>query len=108
MPLYDVRSVHFPYVIKEVEKGKFVVLNREYKPLGFNKRDYVKYEDYPIISKITGLGPSTRNKLAYDGKGEGNMIYLYDDGCVPTQSKKHMDSYLEKLRILAKCKIEDK
>ena len=55
MPLGDFRSVYFPYCIKKQDDGSYIVLNREYKPLGFNSREHFNYEDYPISSKIKGL-----------------------------------------------------
>lgn len=48
MPLNDFRSVHLPYCIKKLPSGAYVVLNREYKPLGFKTREHVDYEAYPI------------------------------------------------------------
>ncbi len=66
MPLGDFRSV-LPSCTKKLDDGAFVILNREYKPLGFNSRTLVKYEDYPICSKIEGLTPAIIKKIAYDG-----------------------------------------
>ena len=101
----DFRAVYFPYCIEKQADGSWVVLNRQYKPVGFNTSEYIKYEDHPVSSRLEGLGPATLDKLSYTGKAEGDRVYLYNDGCVPTHSKKNMDVYLEKLRILAKLRL---
>lgn len=98
-------AVYFPYCIEKQDDGTWVVLNRQYKPVGFNTSDYVKYEDYPVSAKLSGIGPVTCKKIAYDGKDQGNRIYLYNDGTNPLTSKGDMDAYLEKLEILAKLSI---
>ncbi len=106
MPLNDFRSIYFPYCIKKVSPGCFVVLNREYMPLGFNEKRDVSYNELPIIAKIKGLTPATIKKLAYNGEMRDNMIFLYNDGLIPTRSAENMRLYLEKLAILAKYKVE--
>ena len=35
MPLGDFRSVFMPYCLRKQKDGRYVVLNREYKPVGF-------------------------------------------------------------------------
>jgi|SRR5689334_9443094 hypothetical protein len=105
MPLNDFRSVHLPYCIKKLESGEYVVLNREYKPLGFKTRDQVDYEAYPIAVNFARLTPATAAKLSHNGKDDTNQIFLYDDGCIPTDSAAYMRQYLDRLAILAKLKF---
>lgn len=102
----DFRSVFFPYCIEKLKDGTWVVLNRQYKPVGFNTGSYVHYEDFPVSAKLTGIGPGVCRKLSYTGKAEGSRIYLYNDGCVPTRSKENMNAYLEKLSVLAKLGLK--
>ncbi len=54
MPSHDFRCVHLPYCIKRLPDGRHVVLNRDYKPLGFKTREHVEYESYPIAVKLKG------------------------------------------------------
>lgn len=118
MSLFDVLSVHLPYCVKRLENKQFIVLNREYKPVGFKTRNHVYYEKYPISVTIKGLTPKKLAKISHDGKVwndrmvhpdgkvvESLTIYLYDDGCNPVNGVKHMKSYLTRLSILAKCKV---
>lgn len=106
MALNDFRAVFFPYCLDKQPDGRYVVLNREYKPIGFKTRENVKYEDYPICVELKGIGSATAAKLSYKGDLNTDKIYLHNDGCVPTESTEHMKNYLERLKILAKLKVE--
>ena len=105
MPLKDFRSVHLPYCIKKLENGHYVVLNREYKPLGFKTRERVDYEAYPITVKFKRLTPATAAKISFAGKPDTDNIFLYDDGCIPTASPVYMRQYLERLAHLSKLQF---
>jgi hypothetical protein len=105
MPAIDnVRWVYFPYCIEKQNDGTWLVLNRRYKPIGFNTTEFIDYQAYPVSMRIRGLGPATLKKLSWEDKAPGNRVYLYNDGCVPTKSPKAMSSYLKKLKILMKLK----
>ncbi|PSB16982.1 hypothetical protein C7B65_19995 [Phormidesmis priestleyi ULC007] len=105
MALNDFREVFLPYCLKKQDDGRYVVLNREYKPIGFKNRENVKYEDYPICVELKGIGSATAAKLSYKGDSSMDNIYLYNDSCVPTESAEHMKNYLKRLEILAKLKV---
>lgn len=106
MALNDFRAVFFPYCLDKQPDGQYVVLNREYKPIGFKTKENVKYEDYPIFVELKGVGSATAAKLSYKGDPNTDRIYLYNDSCVPTESAEHMKNYLKRLEILAKLKVE--
>ena len=108
MPLNDFRSIYFPYCLKKQTDGAWVVLNREYKPVGFNTHDFVKYENYPVATKFKGLGPATLDKLDYKGCASGDTVFLYNDGCVPTHNAENMKAYMKKLQLLAKLQVDTK
>lgn len=105
MPLNDFRSVHLPYCLMRQDDGSYVVLNREYKPIGFKTENWVDYEKYPIAVKIKGLTARTAAKISYKGSTDLDAIYLYNDGCIPTRSAKNMREYLNRLDILAKLRF---
>ena len=105
MPSYDSRCIHFPYCIKKLENGHHVVLNRDYKPLGFKTTEHVKYENYPIGVRLAGLTAKKAAELSCKGSPDTNEIFLYADDCIPTKGAQHMRRYLERLAILAKLKV---
>lgn len=106
MPLGDFRSVFLPYCLEKQPDGRYAVLNREYKPVGFYKKDFVRYAEHPVLVKLRGITKKKAALLSHDNDPDVGKIYLYDDGCVPTHSKANMKAYLAKLEILAKLKID--
>ena len=107
MPLNSVRSRFMPYCIQRQDDGSFLILNREYQPLGFDRSGSSNYSDYPIAVSIQGLTPRIAEKLSYKGLCDVSRIFLYNDSCIPTSSAKNMKAYLEKLEILMKLKLDD-
>ncbi|MEH2162631.1 MAG: hypothetical protein V7K38_16690 [Nostoc sp.] len=105
MALNDFISVFFPYCVEKQPDGRYVVLNREYKPVGFKTTEHIEYEKYPICVEFKGLGSATAGKLSWNGDSSTDKIYLYNDGCVPTKSPEHMKNYLKRLEIFAKLKV---
>ncbi|MEW8000693.1 MAG: hypothetical protein AB2795_19280 [Candidatus Thiodiazotropha endolucinida] len=104
----DFRYLFLPYCLLLQQDGRYAVVNRNYKPLGFTipTKDWVEYEDYPILIKIKGLGPKTIKKLSYKDSADPKAIFLYGDSCVPTASTKFMEIYQQRLALLAKLKIK--
>lgn len=106
MPLNDIRAAFLPYCIKRQDDGRYAILNREYKPVGFWTRAYVTYEDYPTLVRIKGLTLARAVKISYDGDTSVDSIFLYNDGCIPTHSAANMTAYLARLAVLAELRIE--
>ena len=105
MPRFDFRSIYLPYCLELQPNGTWLVLNRDYKPVGFNTDQHIKYEEYPVSVKLKGLTKLRLAKLSSKAEFASNRVFLYDDGCVPTHSAAHMKSYMEKLEILAKLSV---
>lgn len=105
MALKDFRAIYLPYCIEQQEDGSWVVLNRQYKPVGFNTDHYIKYEEFPVNTKFKGLGPAKLGKLSCTGRAEGSRVYLYNEGSNPLLSDSNMKAYLLKLEILAKLRV---
>lgn len=108
MPSGDFRAIFLPYCLQKQSDGSYVVLNRNYKPLGFTTGEWVDYASYPIKAKMRGIKPKLAAKLSVSGKTDMDQIFLYNDSTVPTRSKKNMDMYLEKIEVLAKLKLSHK
>ena len=101
----EFRRVFFPYCLTRLEDGRYVVLNRDYKPLGFLTSEWVEYTEYPVCVKLKGLGAAKARRLSCDGSEKLDRIYLYKDGCVPTRSPAAMESYMKKLQLLATLRV---
>ena len=100
-------AVYMPYCLEMQEDGTYAVLNREYKPLGFITREWIRYAMYPVCSKIKGIGSKIAKRLSYKGSPDPKWIHLYNDGCNPCDSEKHMKAYLEKLKLLVRLRIPE-
>ncbi|SIQ37839.1 hypothetical protein SAMN05878282_103430 [Aquipseudomonas alcaligenes] len=102
----ELRHIHFVYCLDKQADGSYVLLNRNYKPLGFMTDDWIEYSDHPIGVKIKGLGPKTAAKISYKGDENLDRIYLYNDGCIPTRDAANMKAYLKRLDILMSLKVD--
>lgn len=99
----DFRKICLPYCIQRQDDGRYIILNRNYKPIGFTTRtgQWLKYEDYPISLSLK-ITPTRASQLSGEYPPDLKFIFLYDDYTIPTTSKKHMTAYLKKLELLAK------
>ena len=59
----------------ETRKHVYLPLNRNYKPLGYLGKDFLKYEDYASQAVVFGSDPSGFKGVWHDPAG----LYLYDD-----------------------------
>jgi hypothetical protein len=105
--MVEFRKLFFPYCLIKQEDGSYLVLNRNYKPVGFNTSIWVNYEDYPIKIKFKRLTSLTASKISYNNNPDIDKIFLYNDGCVPTASAKNMNAYLNRLKILASLQVSN-
>ncbi|MEH6564625.1 MAG: hypothetical protein V7756_04790 [Halopseudomonas sp.] len=103
----NLRYTHFPYCLKRQEDGRYVLLNRNYKPVGFFTGEWIDYENYPIGVKLKGMTPAKAAELDHAGRDNVEAIFLYNDGCIPTDSSEHMQSYLQRLAILMTIKTDE-
>ncbi len=104
MALNDFRAIYLPYYLKKQEDGKYIVLNREYKPLGFNSYEQFNYSDYPISTNLKGITEKKAIELSWNNSPDKENIFLYNDGLNPINSKSNMTKYLKKLELLAKLR----
>lgn len=98
-----VRRVFLPYCVHRVEKGHFVILNRNYKPIGQINNDWVEYRDHMV--RVKYLGPPTAKRISCHGSPDLDRIYLYNDGCIPTSSPANAEAYNRRLNALMALRI---
>ncbi|MDO3387200.1 hypothetical protein QWI17_15260 [Gilvimarinus sp. SDUM040013] len=96
---FDIRCVVLPYCLELQECGRYAVLNRNYKPLGFIVDDFVNYQQYPVLLTVR-ITPRLARTISHKASADTSKIYLYDDGCLPTASAKAWASYCARLNKL--------
>jgi hypothetical protein len=103
---YSFCALIFPYCLEQLSDGKYIVLNRKYKPIGSFTTVNLDYEKECPMShlKINGLKKEEAKLLSWNGSDNVEKIYLYKDGCAPTNSQKDMEEYFERLARLANYK----
>jgi len=102
----SVRRIYMPYCMQRLGDGRYIVLNRLYKPLGIVSRNWITYEEHPTALQVRGMTPALAQKLSWKGSDSVECIYLYNDGCVPTDSAENWHAYSERLRLLSSLQIE--
>jgi len=99
MEKFEIRKIFMPYCIKKLMDGRYIILNRNYKPLGSFSRDYIIYEEHPSACKLN-ITTLRASKLSWEESKDIDMIFLYNDGSIPTNSAASMKNYLERVAIL--------
>lgn len=96
------RQLLLVYCLQRQADGSYIALNRRYKPLGFATTGHVDYDAFPIRFKFKrALSAAQVAALSYKGDASPECIYLYGDGCIPTESAAHWKAYSARLERLA-------
>ncbi len=99
------RRIFLPYCLQRLADGRYIVLNRLYKPLGIASREWIEYETHPSALPIKGITAKKAIELSHKGSDDLNKIFLYADACLPTSSAQHWDAFSKRLKLLAELKI---
>ncbi len=99
-----VRKHMFPYGMRKNPDGTWILINRQYKPVGLITKEHIDYEDIKYTFKIKNFSLKNKNALSCTKDREENVIYFYNDGCIPESSAENMASYLNKIEILFKLR----
>ena len=102
----ELRQLVLIYCLQRQPDGSYIALNRRYKPLGFAATERVDYDAYPIRFKFKrALSAAQVAALSFAGESDPQRIYLYNDGCIPTDSAAHWAAYSARLERLAGYKV---
>jgi hypothetical protein len=89
----DVLRVFLPYCAQKLKDGSYILLGREYKPVGSLETGWSEWEEHPIVYEVEGLTPKMAAELSWNRNSNVERIYFYNDGCRPWDSKKHFEAY---------------
>jgi hypothetical protein len=110
MPLGRVAQTHFPYCIQKTKDGKWLVLNRLYKPLGTTSNEWVDYDNHPDRLAINSRSIAALRKLAVydipDVPNDPGLFFFYSDSTMPTESEGDWAKYAKIMRLLAGAKVK--
>jgi hypothetical protein len=93
------RRIHWPYCIEQLESGRYVLLNRRYKPLGTASLKFIA--DFGPWSIELALTEAEARRLSWNASDDVSRVYFYKDRTVPTRSRQNMEAYERRLALLA-------
>lgn len=117
MSLNTFIDVNLPYGMEKTSEKEWIVFNRDRVPLGWNKtqrlsvqHNHELYSDIPIVTRYKTLTDEIITEIIHDEslirrRKTTNEIYsftFYDEKTTPLSSDQKWDSYIEKLRKIAK------
>ena len=102
----EMREVFFPYCLKRQSDGRYALLNRRYKPVGFFTGGWVKHDGHPILVNMR-ITPKMAASVSWEKSPKTDAIFFYNDGCIPTRSTEAMAAYLDRISRVMKWKIRD-
>jgi hypothetical protein len=102
----DFRRVFLPYCLQKLKDGRYIVLNRLYKPLGVASSAWVSYEEHASVFKLLGMTAKKAAAMSHRGLDDVECIHFYADASIPTDSPEKMAAYAQRLRVLAALRIE--
>lgn len=116
--LSDFFRINLPYGMAKDESGKWMLFNRERKPIGFNTDEPIKgLHRLPInngywglsdrfIMELTGYDEAS---ITRDEKGNIQQFKLYNDATnpinQPSRDNKFWGAYWKKLEMLAQLRL---
>lgn len=94
-----------PYCIEPLPDGRYIVLNRNYKPLG-ESGGWVDYATHPSATTIKGLIASRLARIDWRGAPDADgRIYLYNDASNPIRNAANWEAYAARLQALAELEL---
>ena len=101
----EARWIFLPYCLYRLKDGRYIVLNRKYKPLGVRSSDWVVYEDHPSAASMK-ITPEIAKKLSWQGSDNLDVIHLYNDASIPNKGEEHLQAYANRLKVLMDLAVE--
>lgn len=113
MPQGRLIHSHLPYCLERLPDGRWIVLNRAYKPMGTTtpRAEFIDYGDpYALAFEHGELDRETQSVIStsvdFDDEGEPARLYIYQDDSSPMKGPIEMEAYLERLAIMANLRVK--
>jgi hypothetical protein len=96
-----VYKTNLPYCVQQLPKGRIILLNRLYKPLGLDTAEQIEYESHPSVMQLDITEKQAR-AISWEGVpfNDEGQIFLYKTGNRPENSEAEMAAYLKRLQVL--------
>jgi len=95
-----------PYCVKRLDNGRFILLNRHYKPIGMmNTSKWIKYED--DYGTFEFKCDPIKDKAVCFLRVNDHSGFFYDDSCPPHWVEDHATAYFERLRLFGSLPVKD-
>lgn len=101
---YKFRRLFLPYCLQRLSDGRYIVLNRRYKPLGWQTNEMVDYDSHPSAARIKITAPIAK-KLSWKGSDDIESIYLYSGDGSPFADATESRAYAGRLAILGEILV---
>ncbi|WP_455553955.1 hypothetical protein [Comamonas kerstersii] len=92
-----------PYCLERLSDGRYLALNRNYKPVGWQGNDWIDYETSPgAFALKQPLTAADAVDISYCSDDDLERIYLYNDGTEPFSTAENWDAYSARLERFMK------
>lgn len=110
MPLGLVAQTQLPYCMQRTTDGSWLILNRNYKPLGVTSKEWVDYNAHPdrlvLHSRTVAAIAKAAVHVIADRPSDPGIVYLYDDATIPTESAANWTAYARRLALVMHAKTK--
>src|SRR5262245_28557152 len=95
-PILPLR-VFLPYCAQNLGGNTYVLIGRDYKPIGLPTREWSEWEYHPVLYEIDDLTPKAATEISWDRDPNTDRIYFYIDRCAPWCGPKAFAAYEARL-----------
>lgn len=101
----ELMYTHLPYCIKHLGNKQYIILNRNYKPLGTTNPEWTNYATHPSVVKMN-ITAKQAAQLSWNNSPDTENIYLYENASATLANSTKFSEYMTRLGRLAKLKAK--
>lgn len=103
LPSRSGRQLLLPYCLQKMEDGRYIALNRRYKPLGMDAAEWLTYEAIPHLQRLR-ISEAQAAQLDHRGAPDPDRIYLYPGDGLDPRDTTAWNAYCARLALLAELR----